>query len=33
LLGDGIAGLDPANTAAVAAAFDALVEGRYLTDE
>ena len=29
----GIARLDPANTAAAAAVVDALVEGRYLTDE
>nr|MCU0263856.1 hypothetical protein [Candidatus Nanopelagicales bacterium] len=33
LLGDGIARLDQANTAAVAAAVDTLIEGRYLTDQ
>ena len=33
LLGDGIARLDQANTAAVAAAVDTLVEGRYLTEQ
>ena len=32
LLGDGIARLDDDNTAAVAAAVDILVEGRYLTE-
>jgi hypothetical protein len=33
LLGDGIAQLDQASMAAVAAAVDALVEGRYLTEQ
>ena len=33
VLGDGIARLDRANMAAVAAAVDALVEGRYLTEQ
>ena len=33
LLGDGIARLDQANTAAVAAAVAARVEGRYLTEQ
>jgi hypothetical protein len=33
LLGEGIARLDQANMAAVAADVDARVDGRYLTDE
>ena len=33
LLGDGIARLDPANQAAVAAALDTLIEGRHLSEE